>query len=107
MYINRRSYPRAYREILASARASSSSGSSSGTGQVSILILVAPDVDALCACRILVGLLKHDQIGYNVVPVSGWSELARVNREMVDGDGKVGESDKRSLELHRFPIQYI
>ena len=102
MYINRRAYPRAYKEILSSARhllaASSSSAaassSSSSAGQVSVLVLVAPDVDALCACRILCGLLKHDQIGYNVVPIAGWQELARVNREMIDGNDRVGPTQR-------------
>lgn len=92
MYINSRAYPRAYREILNSARASAST---SNAGQVGVLVLVAPDVDALCACRILVGLLRHDQIGHNVVPVAGWSELARVNREMVEGNTKVRTCNTR------------
>jgi hypothetical protein len=103
MYINSRAYPRAYREILNSARASAST---SNAGQVGVLVLVAPDVDALCACRILVGLLRHDQIGHNVVPVAGWSELARVNREMVEGNTKVSASEReRSSSCHtRFLI---
>lgn len=86
VYIDRRRYRRAYEGIVAAARESSSSSS----GTVSVLVLVAPDVDALCAARILVKMLAHDHIGHNVVPVSGWNELARVNREMVDGNRKVG-----------------
>ena len=94
VYINRRQYARSYREILSASRAASEQqqegGSSSNGGHaVSVLILVAPDVDALCACRILTALLKHDQVGYNVVPVSGWAELSRVNHEMVDGNARV------------------
>lgn len=92
MHINARSFPRAYREILNSARSSGSTAG--GGGQVGVLVLVAPDTDALCACRILSGLLRHDQIGHNVVPVAGWSELARVNREMVEGNSKVGSSSQ-------------
>ena len=101
VYIDRCKYRRAYEAILASARLSSSSSS----GTVSVLILVAPDVDALCACRILVKMLSHDHVGHNVVPVSGWNELARVNREMVDGNTKVGKRDSSS-ELHRTLKQY-
>jgi cell division control protein 45 len=93
VYISRRQYARSYREILSSSRAASEQGESSsaiaGGHTVSVLILVAPDVDALCACRILTALLKHDQVGHNVVPVSGWAELSRVNAEMVDGNARV------------------
>lgn len=87
VFIGRRQFTRAYRDIVAGSRAASEPSSSYNT--VSVLILVAPDVDALCACRILTALLKHDQVGHNVVPISGWAELSRVNREMVDGNARV------------------
>lgn len=96
MYIESRTFPRAYKEIRDSARASAST---SNAGQVGVLVLVAPDVDALCACRILVGLLRHDQIGHNVVPVAGWNELSRVNREMVEGNTKV-RSEGPEANIH-------
>lgn len=40
-----------------------------------VLLLVAPDVDALCACKILQALFQCDQVQYTLIPVSGWQEL--------------------------------
>ncbi|KAM5191325.1 cell division control protein 45 homolog [Mantella aurantiaca] len=40
-----------------------------------VLLLVAPDVDALCACKILQSLFQCDHVQYTLVPVSGWQEL--------------------------------
>jgi cell division control protein 45 len=61
-----------------------------------VLILVALEPDALCACRILVELLKHDFIRHNIVPVAGYSDLARAGEKLVQpmrtsdgGDGGV------------------
>ncbi|KAL1922012.1 uncharacterized protein VTP21DRAFT_10654 [Calcarisporiella thermophila] len=38
------------------------------------LIFVPPDVDALCACRILVTLFKSDVIEYEIVPVANYTD---------------------------------
>uniref|UniRef100_A0AAX7UFS2 CDC45 cell division cycle 45 homolog (S. cerevisiae) n=1 Tax=Astatotilapia calliptera TaxID=8154 RepID=A0AAX7UFS2_ASTCA len=40
-----------------------------------VVLLVAPDIDALCACKILQALFHCDQIQYTLVPVTGWQEL--------------------------------
>ncbi|EOA97820.1 CDC45-related protein, partial [Anas platyrhynchos] len=40
-----------------------------------VLLLVASDVDALCACKILQALFQCDHVQYTLVPVSGWQEL--------------------------------
>ncbi|XP_066111102.1 cell division control protein 45 homolog isoform X1 [Saccopteryx bilineata] len=40
-----------------------------------VLLFVASDVDALCACKILQALLQCDHVQYTLVPVSGWQEL--------------------------------
>ncbi|GAA99765.1 uncharacterized protein L969DRAFT_95680 [Mixia osmundae IAM 14324] len=66
-------------------------------GQNSLLILCAPDVDAICAARILTTLLKEDWIAFTLVPVSGWSELERINVERIDGN-----LDLRSIVLINF-----
>ncbi|KAI9780961.1 MAG: hypothetical protein M1839_006400 [Geoglossum umbratile] len=57
---------------------------------------VALEPDALCACRVLVELLKHDFIRHNIVPVAGYSDLARAGEKLVQpmrtsdgGDGGV------------------
>ncbi|XP_053135925.1 cell division control protein 45 homolog [Hemicordylus capensis] len=40
-----------------------------------VLLLIASDVDALCACKILQALFQCDHVQYTLVPVSGWQEL--------------------------------
>lgn len=48
-----------------------------------VLILVALEPDALCACRILTRLLKHDYIPHKIQPVAGYSDLEKAGRELV------------------------
>ncbi|KXX78889.1 Cell division control protein 45 [Madurella mycetomatis] len=48
-----------------------------------VLILVALEPDALCACRILTRLFKHDYIPHKIQPVAGYADLERVGRELV------------------------
>ncbi|KAK1777496.1 CDC45 family [Copromyces sp. CBS 386.78] len=48
-----------------------------------VLILVALETDALCACRILTQLLKHDYIPHKIQPVAGYSDLERAGTELV------------------------
>ena len=48
-----------------------------------VLILVALEPDALCACRILTRLLKHDYIPHKIHPVAGYGDLERAGRELV------------------------
>ncbi|XP_070618951.1 cell division control protein 45 homolog isoform X2 [Erythrolamprus reginae] len=46
-----------------------------GQVRVGVLLLVASDIDALCACKILQALFQCDHVQYTLVPVSGWQEL--------------------------------
>jgi cell division control protein 45 len=48
-----------------------------------VLILVALEPDALCACRILTRLLKHDYIPHKIQPVAGYSDLEKAGKELV------------------------
>ncbi|KAJ4131544.1 DNA replication initiation factor cdc45 [Fusarium equiseti] len=48
-----------------------------------VLILVALEPDALCACRILTRLLKHDYIPHKIQPVSGFADLEKAGLELV------------------------
>ncbi|PHH84834.1 hypothetical protein CDD83_1299 [Cordyceps sp. RAO-2017] len=48
-----------------------------------VLILVALEPDALCACRILTRLLKHDYIPHKIQPVAGYSDLETAGRQLV------------------------
>ena len=52
-------------------------------GACTVLILVAADCDALCACRILTYLLRSDHIMYKVKPVSGYDDIARTNGSLI------------------------
>ena len=70
------SYESAYYNILAAHRSSPS------TAVSSVAILVAPDVDSLCAARILVALLRQDDVMYQLRPVSGVSSLLQVKDEL-------------------------
>ncbi|OAA61301.1 CDC45 family [Cordyceps fumosorosea ARSEF 2679] len=48
-----------------------------------VLILVALEPDALCGCRILTRLLKHDYIPHKIQPISGYDDLQRAGKELV------------------------
>ncbi|KAK5998341.1 Suppressor of nda4 protein [Cladobotryum mycophilum] len=48
-----------------------------------VLILVALEPDALCACRILTRLLKHDYIPHKIQPVAGYTDLEKAGKELV------------------------
>ncbi|KAL7391099.1 hypothetical protein ABVT39_004227 [Epinephelus coioides] len=40
-----------------------------------VALLVASDIDALCACKIIQALFHCDQVQYTLVPVTGWQDL--------------------------------
>lgn len=48
-----------------------------------VLILVALEPDALCACRILTALFKRDYIQHKIQPIAGYSDLANVGETLV------------------------
>ena len=48
-----------------------------------VLLLVALEPDALCACRILVKLFKRDSVLYNITPVAGYGDLAQASTRHV------------------------
>lgn len=48
-----------------------------------VLLLVALEPDALCACRILASLLKRDYIPHKIQPVSGYADLSKAGEELV------------------------
>lgn len=52
----------------------------------SVLVLCAPDVDALCGLWSLLRMLRSDQIRYQVRPVAGYEDLARAARALVHGN---------------------
>ena len=48
-----------------------------------VLILVALEPDALCACRILTALLKRDYIAHKIQPISGYGDLGLAGENLV------------------------
>jgi len=48
-----------------------------------VLVLVALEPDALCACRILTALLKRDYIQHKIQPIAGYGDLAYVGETLV------------------------
>ena len=55
------------------------------SGGSTVLLLVAQDVDALCASRVLAGILRSDNVSYKVKPVLSYDDLDLVyNAEMKD-----------------------
>ncbi|KAF9001890.1 CDC45 family [Cyathus striatus] len=71
-----RSYAEVYGEIISAHRRSPSASASS------VVMLVAPNVDALCASRMLAYLFKQDDVGHRIVPVSGIDELETLKDEL-------------------------
>lgn len=74
---SRPTYAEAYANILVAHRRSPLTSASS------VIILVAPDVDALCAAKILADLLKQDDVMHRIIPVSGLADLERMKDELV------------------------
>ncbi|TFY59472.1 hypothetical protein EVJ58_g5762 [Rhodofomes roseus] len=72
----RPSYGETYARILATHRRSPTTSASS------VIILVAPDVDALCAAQMLAELFKQDDVMYRIIPVSGHAELEHMKDEL-------------------------
>ncbi|KAH7107552.1 CDC45-like protein [Auriculariales sp. MPI-PUGE-AT-0066] len=75
---SRRSYADVYTFILNAYRRSPSTAASS------IVILVAPDVDALCAARILQTLLRQDKVLHRMIPISGMEAFEQQRDELVE-----------------------
>ena len=48
-----------------------------------VLIFVALEPDALCACRILTALLKRDYVAHKIQPISGYDDLEKAGQTMV------------------------
>jgi cell division control protein 45 len=48
-----------------------------------VLLLVALEPDALCACRILTAMLKRDYIPHKIQPIAGYGDLSRAADELV------------------------
>lgn len=47
------------------------------------MIFVAPNCDAMCACRILSYMLRADAVSYKIKPVAGYGDIAAANEELI------------------------
>jgi cell division control protein 45 len=72
----KKTYDGAYRSILAARRRRPASR------PASVVLLVSPDVDALCAARMLSSLFKQDDVPYRIIPVSGYPGLEEIRNEL-------------------------
>lgn len=72
----RPSYAETYAQILATHRRSPLTSASS------IIILVAANVDALCAARMFADLFKQDDVMHRIIPVSGEDDLEKKCKEL-------------------------
>lgn len=79
---SRPSYAEAYAKILASHRRSPLTSASS------VIVLVAPNVDAVCAARMLADLFKQDDLMHRIIPISGVAEFERI-RAVLGGYAEV------------------
>ncbi|GAA5858945.1 hypothetical protein JCM1840_006628 [Sporobolomyces johnsonii] len=77
MFISSSLYASAYQLILSRAR---------GSPACTTYLLVSPDVDGLCAARLLSGLLKTDDVAHQTIPVGSWTELAQEAQKLRDED---------------------
>lgn len=70
------SYGEEYAKIVARYR------SSPLTSASSIVILVAPDVDALCGARMLSDLFTQDDVIHRIIPIPGFTQLEGIRSEL-------------------------
>ncbi|KAG7390279.1 DNA replication initiation factor cdc45 [Phytophthora pseudosyringae] len=70
-------------------------------GSCSVLILVALDVDALCAAEILTRLLRADMLSYSLLAVRGYEDVLQARETRIRGaDGTLrGGGELRSVVL--------
>jgi hypothetical protein len=71
------SYLQAYNSIVSVHRNYPLASSSS------VIMLVAPDVDALCAARMLATLFKQDDVGCRILPIRGKDPIVTIVKEQL------------------------
>ncbi|KAJ2161444.1 DNA replication initiation factor cdc45 [Coemansia sp. RSA 552] len=72
------SYELAYRRLVDNSGVS-------GT----VLVFVAMDVDALCALRILIMLLKRDAVAHKIIPVRSYAEIGSLSQTLVAANPQI------------------
>jgi hypothetical protein len=72
-----RTYATEYKAIVARYVRSPAKSASS------IVIVSSPDVDALCATRILTSMFRNEGVLYRVTPISGYPDLTEYREELL------------------------
>ena len=80
MLIGRERFEEVYNTIKQSACAG---------GACTVLILVAPDCDAVCGCHILTRLLRDDNVPFKVAPVAGYGDVAAATVDVADAFSEI------------------
>ncbi|KAH8057912.1 hypothetical protein JL722_6454 [Aureococcus anophagefferens] len=80
MLIGRERFEEVYNTIKQSACAG---------GACTVLILVAPDCDAVCGCHILTRLLRDDNVPFKVTPVAGYGDVAAATVDVADAFSEI------------------
>jgi len=89
MLLDQRRLDFAYEQIVQDA--------AKARGACTVLVFVAPNCDAMCACRILSYMLRADAISYKIKPVAGYGDIAAANEELI----KVSGSGRKTLACQR------
>ena len=100
MHIPVELYPAAYRSIINTSRGS-------GQAVATTFILVKPDVDALCAAKLLHDLLKADYVNNTIIPVRDWDEVDIVKERLVEEEvsPSAGGASRRWLVGRVFGVE--
>lgn len=83
MLLDQRRLDFAYEQIVQDA--------AKARGACTVLVFVAPNCDAMCACRILSYMLRADAISYKIKPVAGYGDIAAANEELIKVRGRAGK----------------
>lgn len=75
MLLDQRRLDFAYEQIVQDA--------AKARGASTVMIFVAPNCDAMCACRILSYMLRADAVSYKIKPVAGYGDIAAANDELI------------------------
>lgn len=86
MLLDQRKLDFAYEQIVQDA--------AKARGACTVMIFVAPNCDAMCACRILSYMLRADAVSYKIKPVAGYGDIAAANDELL----KVGSNNCQIID---------
>ena len=65
----------------------------------SVVILVSPDTDAMCACRMFCALLQVHDVQYSVTPVSSYEGLQEAWGERIESNTEVPHTSPHNAFL--------